>query len=61
MIMNKELACFFLLGFALSVYLEIPTTGIAIFGAIIAIVLTLKSNASALNTQGGGLNEDDDF
>lgn len=61
MIMNKELACFFLLGFALSVYLKIPTTGIAIFGAIIAIVLTLKSNASALNTQGGGLNEDDDF
>lgn len=61
MIMNKELACFFLLGFALSVYLGIPTTGIAIFGAIIAIVLTLKSNASALNTQGGGLNEDDDF
>lgn len=62
MIMNKGLACFFLLGFALSVYLEIPTTGIAIFGAIIAIVLTqLKSNASALNTQGGGLDEDDDF
>lgn len=61
MIMNKELACFFLLGFALSVYLKIPTTGIAIFGAIIAIVLTLKSNASVLNTQGGGLNEDDDF
>ena len=62
MIMNKVLACFFLLGFALSVYLEIPTTGIAIFGAIIAIVLTqLKSNASALNTQGGGLDEDDDF
>lgn len=62
MIMNKGLACFFLLGFALSVYLEIPTTGIAIFGAIIAIVLTqLKSNASTLNTQGGGLDEDDDF
>ena len=62
MIMNKGLACFFLLGFALSVYLKIPTTGIAIFGAIIAIVLTqLKSNASALNTQGGGLDEDDDF
>lgn len=63
MIMTKELACFFILGFGLSVYLNIPTTGIAIFGAIIALVLTqIKTNIEAHATVvQGGLDEDDDF
>lgn len=62
MIMNKELACFFILGFGLSVYLGIPTTGIAIFGAIIALVLTqLKSNSAQVASVQGGLDEDDNF
>jgi fructoselysine and glucoselysine-specific PTS system IIC component len=61
MIMDKEVACFFFLGFALSVYLGIPVTAIAIFGAIIAIVLTqLRSNSAQTATE-GGLDEDDDF
>ncbi|MDD7280441.1 PTS mannose/fructose/sorbose/N-acetylgalactosamine transporter subunit IIC [Floccifex sp.] len=62
MIMNKEVACFFILGFALSVYLGIPTTGIAIFGVIIAIVLTqLKSNKVQGELVQGGNDDDDDF
>ena len=61
MIMDKEVACFFFLGFALSVYLKIPVTAIAIFGVIIAIVLTqLRSNSAQTATE-GGVDEDDDF
>lgn len=62
MIMNKNVACFFFLGFALSTYLKIPVTGIAIFGAILAIVLVQIKNQSktAVQTVSGG-DEDDDF
>ena len=65
MIMNKQVACFFIAGFALSTYLGIPTTGIAIFGAVVAIVLAQiqqKLNARpALATEGGMDDDDDDF
>ena len=63
MIMEKEVACFFILGFAMSVYLGVPVTGIAIFGAILAIVLTqLRGNTIIQPIQEeGGLDEDDDF
>ena len=61
MIMDKNVACFFFLGFALSVYLKIPVTAIAIFGAIIAIVLTQLRSNSALTAIEGGVDEDDDF
>ena len=64
MIMNKKVACFFVLGFALSVYLGIPTTGIAIFGAIAAIVLSeihQKTSGVALATEGGVEDDDEDF
>lgn len=63
MTVNKKVACFFMLGFALSSYLGIPVTGIAIFGAIIAIVVTqLDKNTKlqAVSTE-GGIDEDDDF
>ena len=62
MIMNKEVACFFFLGYMLSVYLNIPVTGIAIFGGIIGIVLTqLRGrNTLAMATE-VGVDEDDDF
>lgn len=62
MIMNKNVACFFFLGFALSTYLNIPVTGIAIFGAIIAIVLVQIKNKQkdTLQTVQEGA-EDDDF
>ena len=61
MIMEKEVACFFILGFAMSVYLGVPVTGIAIFGAIIAIVLTQLRSKTTQPIQEGGLDEDDDF
>lgn len=61
MIMNKKVACFFILGFALSTYLNIPVTGIAIFGCIIAIVLVQLRNQKG-NTQLQAEGEmDDDF
>ena len=59
--MDKNVACFFFLGFALSVYLKIPVTAIAIFGAIIALVLTQLRSNSALTATEGGVDEDDDF
>lgn len=61
MIINKEVACFFALGYALSVYLKIPVTGIAIFGCIIAIVLTQLRSQQKEVYAGNGVDEDDDF
>lgn len=60
MIVNKKVACYFLLGFALSSYLAIPVTGIAVFGAIIAIVVTqLDKNTKAQAVSAGGVADDD--
>lgn len=60
MIVNKKVACFFVLGFALSSYLSIPVTGIAIFGAVIAIVVTqLDKNTRAQTSVAGGMADDD--
>lgn len=62
MIINKEVAVFFALGYCLSVYLNIPVTGIAIFGAILAIVLTqLRTGQSKMAYVDGEVDEDDDF
>ncbi len=58
MIINKEVACFFALGFALSEYLKIPVTGVAIFGAIFAIILVQIKNQQEKMMVGG---DDDDF
>lgn len=40
MMINKNNVTFFILGFALAVYANIPVTGVAIFGACLALVLT---------------------
>lgn len=64
MIMNRKLACFFLLGFALAVYMDIPTTGIAVFGAVAAIVLAQihqQMNTRVALTPEGGMDDDEDF
>lgn len=61
MIMNKEVAPFFMLGYVLSVYLNIPVTGIAIFGCIIAIVLTQLKGKPQMAYAGSEVDEDDDF
>lgn len=59
MIINKKVAIFYFLGFALSVYLKIPITGIAIFGTILAIILVDLNNKNKAVIQNGG--DDDDF
>lgn len=67
MIMPLKMVPFFLLGFCLFMYLGIPTTGIAIFGAILAIVLTeMKNSSRKTAAQAAGaavmeVEEDDDF
>ena len=60
MIINKKVAVFYFLGFALSVYLNIPITGIAIFGVILAVIL-VNLNKPAQVAIVGGNDDDDDF
>lgn len=40
MMINKHNAIYFVLGFALAVYLKVSVTGVAIFGACLALILT---------------------
>lgn len=61
MIINKKVAVFYFLGFALSVYLKIPITGIAIFGVITAIILVGLNKPNQVAIVGGGNDDDDDF
>lgn len=59
---SKELAVFFFLGFAMAIYLEVPMTGMAIFGIILALIMVAikkMSSGAAAVTAGGA--EDDDF
>ncbi len=66
LLLNKELVVYLLLGFFVAAYTGIPLTGIAIFGAILAVILVnLSSNGmnvreAVASTQGGDL-EDEDF
>ncbi|GAA3014828.1 PTS mannose/fructose/sorbose/N-acetylgalactosamine transporter subunit IIC [Tetragenococcus solitarius] len=65
LIINKQVAPYFFLGFALASYLEIPVTGIAIFGAIIAVVVVnltniQKRNNANTNTE-ESVDDDEDF
>lgn len=60
MIINKKVVVFFFLGFALAVYLNIPVTGIAIFGVIAAVVLTSLQNSANTQTQSATISEGDD-
>ncbi|RSL36996.1 PTS mannose/fructose/sorbose/N-acetylgalactosamine transporter subunit IIC [Enterococcus durans] len=54
---------YFFLGFALASYLKIPVTGIAIFGAILAVVVVNIMNVqkTAVQTSAGEVEEDEDF
>jgi fructoselysine and glucoselysine-specific PTS system IIC component len=63
LLMTKELAVFFFLGFLVAAYLNFSMTGIALLGAIIAIILVnigRKQRISKSGTGKGG-NSDDDF
>lgn len=66
LLINKQVAPYFFLGFALAAYLEIPVTGIAIFGAITAVVVVNLRNIrgqgqSIQMTSGEVLDDDEEF
>ena len=66
LLINKQVAPYFFLGFALAAYLEIPVTGIAIFGAIVAVVVVNIMNIrggqnNSAQTSTGEVVDDDDF
>ena len=66
LLINKQVAPYFFLGFALAAYLELPVTGIAIFGAITAVVVVNLRNIreqgqSVQTTSGEVLDDDEDF
>ena len=66
LLINKQVAPYFFLGFALAAYLEIPVTGIATFGAITAVVVVNLRNIrgqgqSIQMTSGEVLDDDEDF
>lgn len=63
---KKTNTTFFILGFALAVYMKVPVTGVAIFGACIALILTgysafngkkeaTENNSQQLNTHTGNV------
>ena len=64
LLINKKVAPSFFLGFVLMAYLKIPVPGIAILGAIVAVVMV---NVTALNSpritteQGVSDDDEDDF
>lgn len=59
LLLNKKVAHFFFLGFFLIGYLNIPVTGIAIFGLILVIII-LGMKQSNL-TVAEGVSDDEDF
>jgi fructoselysine and glucoselysine-specific PTS system IIC component len=61
LLINKQVAPYFFLGFALAAYLSIPVTGVAIFGAILAvIVVNIMNVRSAVQTNTGEVIDDDE-
>ncbi|MCF1627783.1 PTS mannose/fructose/sorbose/N-acetylgalactosamine transporter subunit IIC [Tetragenococcus koreensis] len=65
LLINKQVAPYFFLGFALASYLEIPITGIAIFGAIVAVVVVnltnIRKNSDVNTSTEEGIDDDEDF
>ncbi|MBS6059125.1 MAG: PTS mannose/fructose/sorbose/N-acetylgalactosamine transporter subunit IIC [Mixta calida] len=63
LLINKKVAPWFFLGFALMAYLKIPVTGIAILGAIAAVVMVNVTHqpVQRASTAQGVENDEDDF
>lgn len=66
LLITKKMVPYFLLGFAIAAYLKVPVTGIAIFGAILAVVMVNVMNTKKVQMdtgEGGVVNydEDEDF
>lgn len=51
LLINKSVAPYFFLGFIIVAYLDIPITGIAIFGAILAVIIVNIMNFAKKNEQ----------
>lgn len=64
LLINKQVAPYFFLGFAIAAYLEIPVTGIAIFGAIVAVVVVnlrnIRGQGPTVQTNSGEVIDDDE-
>lgn len=67
LLINKAVAPYFFLGFVLVAYLNIPVTGIAIIGAILAVIMvnimtmTKRSDQSVQTDNGEVMEDDEDF
>ncbi len=66
LLINKNVAPYFFLGFIIVAYLDIPITGIAIFGAILAVIIVnimnfAKKNEQSAQTTDGEVLDDEDF
>ena len=63
LLINKQVAPYFFLGFAVASYLDVPVTGVAIFGAILAVVVVNIMNVKQVNiqTSAGEVEDDEDF
>ncbi|MEK4298188.1 PTS mannose/fructose/sorbose/N-acetylgalactosamine transporter subunit IIC [Oceanobacillus sp. FSL W8-0428] len=66
LLINKSVAPYFFLGFIIVAYLDIPITGIAIFGAILAVIIVnimnfAKKNEQSAQTTDGEVLDDEDF
>ena len=65
LLLNKTVIPYLFLGFAVAVYTEIPLTGIAILGAILAVItVNMTSGIKLRNTDKnneGEVEEDEDF
>ena len=59
MTLTKKTAVFFVLGFTIAAYLQIPMLGIAIIAAVMAVVLVQMQNTNTVAVQ--GVDDDDDF
>ena len=60
MIMNKQLACFFFLGFILCAYLDMPIIGLAGIGACIVAFLYFNEK-NCVQAVAGGADDDNEF
>lgn len=63
LLITRRVAPYFFLGFVLMAYLKIPVTGIAILGAIIAVIMVnmTRLNAHTAAAQGARYDDEDDF
>lgn len=67
LLINKTVAPYFFLGFIVAAYLNIPVTGIAVLGAILAVIVTnimnfsKRQNVGVQTTNGEVIDDDEDF